>query len=390
MITSAPTTTSSLVLAVRDFITREVLPLEQENAIGWDIAPPKELRREVRLRSRRLGLYAPDMPAEAGGAGISFAARCELEMELHAHDTVFFEDVLGGGGGPSPILLAGTAVQQARFLAPLMAGETTTCFALSEADAGSDASAVRMKALPAEGGFRLTGEKNIVSNAPHADFAIVFAQAHRPTGEPAGLTAFLIDAHAPGYRRGRDHTCMGFKGFQGELSLDDCPAGDEGVLGPVGGGFALAMEWINGNRIRTAAMAAGIARRLLARSATYASERKQFGVPIASFQAIQLKLADMATELFAAETMIRQSAALKDAGADIRKASAMAKLYASEMVNRHAYEAIQIHGGAGCLKETGIERIYRMVRILPILEGTSEMQRLTIAERVLKEAGRSR
>lgn len=373
--------------AVRHFVTNEVIPLETEHRLSWDVVPPRVLRREVRRRAKALGLYAPDMPEAVGGAGLSFLGRCILEMELHSHDTVFFEDVLGGGGGPTPILLAGSTAQQERFLAPLMAGETTTCFALSEPDAGSDASNLRTRAMPAEGGWVLNGTKNIVSNGPHADFAILFAMAMGPDG-PAGVTAFLVDAATPGYDNSREHTCMGFTGFQGEIALSDVRIGEDAVLGEVGKGFALAMDWINGNRIRTAAMATGIARRALSRSAAYAATRTQFGARIVSFQAIQLKLADMATELYAAESMVERSAWMKDQGQDIRKVSAMTKLYASEMVNRHAYEAVQIHGGVGCLKETGVERIYRMVRILTILEGTSEMMKLTVTDRLLKQGGR--
>lgn len=373
--------------AVRHYITEEVTPLEREHGLTWNVAPPKDLRRKVRLRAKELGLYAPEMPEAVGGAGLPFLGRCIMEMELHSHDTVFFEDVLGGGGGPTPILLAGTQAQQDRFLAPLMAGETTTCFALSEPDAGSDASNLRTRATPAEGGFVLNGTKNIVSNGPHADFGIVFAMSMGADG-PAGVTAFLIDSAAPGYDNSRNHTCMGFTGFQGEIALSDVRVGADAVLGEVGKGFALAMDWINANRIRTAAMATGIARRALARSAAYAMQRTQFGAPIASFQAIQLKLADMATELYAAESIVERSAWMKDEGQDIRQVSAMTKLYASELVNRHAYEAVQIHGGVGCLEETGIERIYRMVRILTILEGTSEMMRLTVADRLLKQLPR--
>jgi alkylation response protein AidB-like acyl-CoA dehydrogenase len=373
--------------AVRHFITTEVNPLEREHGLTWDVAPPKDLHRQVRVRAKELGLYAPDMPESAGGAGLSFLGRCVLEMELHSHDTVFFEDVLGGGGGPTPILLAGTQAQQDRFLAPLVAGETTTCFALSEPDAGSDASNLRTRATPAEGGWVLNGTKNIVSNGPHADFGIVFAMAGADGG-PAGVTAFLVDSTTSGYDNSHNHTCMGFTGFQGEIALADVRVGADAVLGEVGKGFALAMDWINANRIRTAAMATGIARRALARSTAYALQRTQFGAPIGSFQAIQLKLADMATELYAAESIVERSAWMKDQGQDIRKVSAMTKLYASEMVNRHAYEAVQIHGGVGCLEETGIERIYRMVRILTILEGTSEMMRLTVADRVLKQGAR--
>lgn len=373
--------------AVRHFITTEVDPLEREHGLTWNVAPPKDLRRQVRLRAKELGLYAPDMPEAAGGAGLSFLGRCILEMELHSHDTVFFEDVLGGGGGPTPILLAGTQAQQERFLAPLVAGETTTCFALSEPDAGSDASNLHTRAAAAEGGWMLNGTKNIVSNGPQADFGIVFAMAGGSDG-PTGVTAFLVDSATLGYDNSRNHTCMGFTGFQGEIALTDVSVGADAVLGEVGKGFALAMDWINGNRIRTAAMATGIARRALARSAAHALQRTQFGAPIASFQAIQLKLADMATELYVAESIVERSAWMKDQGQDIRKVSAMTKLYASEMVNRHAYEAVQIHGGIGCLEETGIERIYRMVRILTVLEGTSEMMRLTVADRVLKQGAR--
>ena len=178
---------------------------------------------------------------------------------------------------------------------------------------------------------------------------------------------------------------MGFTGFQGELTFDDVRVPADNVLGPEGVGLLLALYWIKGNRGRTAAMAAGIARRMLAQSASYAKQRVQFGSPVASYQAIQLKLADMATELFAAENMVARTATMRDQSLDIRKGAAMTRLYCSEMVIRAAYEAIQIHGGACCMRETGIERAYRMVRVLTILEGTPEMQRLTIARRVLKD-----
>ncbi len=374
--------------AVRHYVTTEVIPLERDNNLTWDVVPPADLRRQVRVRARELGLYAPDMPQEVGGSGLSFLGRCVLEMELHSHDTVFFEDVLGGGGGPSSIMLHASEPQRARWLAPLMAGETTTCFALSEADAGSDASALQTRAVVDDAGFLLTGSKSIVSNGPHADFATVFAVVQGPEGSPSGVTAFLVDASTPGYLRARDHTCMGFTGFQGELAFDNVRLGEENVLGQVGAGFPMALGWINGNRVRTAAMTVGVARRALARSAAYAARRQQFGQPIASFQAIQLKLADMATELFAGELMVERTAAMLDQGLDIRKEGAMTKLYCSEMVNRAAYEAIQVHGGVGCLAETGIERIYRMVRIFTILEGTSEMQRVTIAGRLMRELAR--
>ncbi len=377
--------TEMLRTNLRRFITQEVIPLERDNNLTWDVAPPKELRKQVRLRSRELGLYAADMPQHVGGAGISFSDRCLLEMEAHFHDTVFFEDVLGGGGGPTPVLLACTPEQQERFLLPLMRGEVTTCFALSEADAGSDATALQTKAVRDGDTYVLNGAKNIISNGVQADFAMVFAMTDEKLGPRGGITCFLIDKDTPGFSVGREHTCMGFTGFPGEIVFADCRVPAENVLGQEGFGILAALDWINANRVRTAAMATGITRRLLHMSAEYAKHRHQFGQPISSYQAVQLKLADMATEVFAAENMVRRTAWMKDRGRDIRKEAAMTKLFCSEMVNRAAYEAIQVHGGAGCLRETNVERVYRMVRILTILEGTSEMQRLTIASRVLKE-----
>lgn len=377
--------TEALRKTLRQFAANEVIPLERENGLTWDVPPPKDLRRQVRRRSKELGLYGADMPVEVGGGGISFSARCLLEMEAHYHDTVFFEDLLGGGGGPTPVLLAATPDQKQQFLFPLMNGEVTTCFALSEADAGSDISHLETSAQKTEGGYVINGAKNIISNAVQADFAMVFAATNPDLGLKGGVTCFLIDKATPGFTVGREHTCMGFTGFQGELVFHDCRVSDGAVLGQEGLGILLALDWINANRVRTGAMSAGIARRLLEKSATYAKGRSQFGAPISTYQAVQLKLADMATELYAAESMVMRTAGMRDRGQDIRKEAAATKLYCTEMVNRAAYDAIQLHGGVGCLREGNVERVYRAVRILTILEGTSDMQRLTIAGRVLKE-----
>jgi acyl-CoA dehydrogenase len=382
---AAPEETELLRQTLRRFVTEEVIPLERENDLTWDVAPPNDLRKQVRLRSKELGLYGLDMPAGVGGGDVSFSGRCLLEIEANFHDTVFFEDVLGGPGGPTPVLLACTEVQKEKYLYPLVRGEITTCFALSEPDAGSDATHLQTKAEKKDGVFVLNGTKNIISNGVQADFAMTFAVTDEKLGARGGITCFLVDKELPGFSVGRSHNCMGFTGFQGELVFEDCHVPAENVLGQQGFGLILALDWINAGRVRTAAMAVGMTRRLLKMSAQYAKQRSQFGSPIATYQAIQLKLADMATELFAAENMVYRTAWMRDKGMDIRKEAAMTKLYCSEMVNRAAYEAIQIHGGVGCLRETNVERVYRAVRILTILEGTSEMQRLTIASRLLKE-----
>jgi alkylation response protein AidB-like acyl-CoA dehydrogenase len=382
---TVPEEVEMLRQALRRFVTEEVIPLEKKNNLTWDVAPPKDLRKQVRLRSKELGLYAPEMPEEVGGGGISFSGRCLLEMEANFHDTLFFEDVLGGNGGPTSILLACTEKQRGRYLYPLVRGEITTCFALSEPDAGSDATHIQTRADKKDGGFVLNGTKNIITNAVQADFAMTFAVTDEKLGARGGITCFLVDKESPGFSVGRSHTCMGFTGFQGELVFENCQVLAEHVLGQEGFGLILALDWINANRVRTGAIAVGFARRLLKMSAEYAKQRRQFGSPIATCQAVQLKLADMATELFAAENMVCRTAWMQDQGMDIRKEAAMTKLYCSEMVNRAAYEAIQIHGGVGCLQETNVERVYRAVRPFTIVEGTSEMQRRTIAGRVLKE-----
>jgi acyl-CoA dehydrogenase len=385
---TVPEEIAMLRQTLRRFVTEEVIPLERINNLTWDNAPPKELRKQVRLRSKELGLYGVDMPREVGGGGLSFSGRCLLEIEANFHDTIFFDDVLGGIGGPTPILLACTEEQREKYLYPLVRGETTTCFALSEPDAGSDATSLRMRADRKNGGFVLSGTKSIITNAPQADFAMAFAVTDEKLGARGGITCFLVDKDSLGFSVSRAHNCMGFTGFQGELVFEDCQVPAENVLGQEGYGLILALDWINTNRVRTGATAVGFARRLLKMSAEYAKQRSQFGSPIATYQAIQFKLADMATELFAGENMVYRTAWMRDQGMDIRKEAAMTKLYCSEMVNRAAYEAIQIHGGVGCLRETNVERVYRAVRPFTIVEGTSEMQRLTIARRLLKEERR--
>jgi acyl-CoA dehydrogenase len=382
---AVPEEIAMLRQTLRKFVTEEVIPLERANNLTWDTAPPKELRRQVRLRSKELGLYGVEMPAEVGGGGLSFSGRCLLEIEANFHDTLFFDDLLGGNGGPTPVLLACNEKQRERYLYPLMRGEITTCFALSEPDAGSDAISLQTRADKKDGVFVLNGTKNIITNAVQADFAMTFAVTDEKLGAKGGITCFLVDKESPGFSVGRAHNCMGFKGFQGELVFENCQVPAESILGQEGYGLLLALDWINTNRVRTGAVAVGFARRLLKMSGEYAKQRSQFGNPIATYEAIQFKLADMATELFAAENMVYRTAWMHDQGMDIRKEAAMTKLYCSEMVNRAAYEAIQIHGGVGCLGETNVERVYRAVRPFTIVEGTSEIQRRTIASRLLKD-----
>lgn len=373
-----------LTKTLRRFLLEEAIPLQKRENLDPDVAPPDEVRRHVRMRSKALGLYAADLPADAGGGGVPFSTRCMLEMELHSHDTVFFDDVLGGPGGPTSVLLACTPAQREKYLLPLTRGETSTCFALTEPGAGSDASAIQTRAERTSRGYRLNGTKSIITNAVQADFAMVFAVTDPNLGARGGITCFLVDRDTPGYLPARAHTCMGFRGFQGELVLQDCEVSADNILGQEGLGLLLALDWINTNRVKLGASAAGMTRRLLQASTAYARDRRQFGASIGDNQLIQGKLADMATELYAAESMVFRAAWMRDQGLDLRTEAAMTKLFCSELVNRAAYEAIQIHGGAGCLRESGIERAYRQSRVFTIVEGTSEIQRVSIARSLLK------
>ncbi|NUN95535.1 MAG: acyl-CoA dehydrogenase family protein [Candidatus Omnitrophica bacterium] len=240
------------------FVREEVRPLEEEHRLPGDVAPPAELRRRVRMRSHELGLYAADMPREVGGAGLPLAERVVLDTEAFSHETVFFDDLLGGPGGPSSILLACNAEQRSRYLLPLVRGETSTCFALSEPEAGSDASGLRLRAEKRGDRYVLNGSKNIITNAVQCDFAMVFAVTDPARGAMGGITCFLVDAGTPGFSVGRSHTCMGFSGFQGELVFENCELPAGAILGQEGFGLALALDWINANRIKIGAMAAGI------------------------------------------------------------------------------------------------------------------------------------
>ncbi len=370
--------------SLRRFLVDEVIPLQRRERLELDVLPPRELRLHVRRRSRELGFYGIDMPAEVGGGGASFATRIRLEIEAFRQLTPFFDDIVGGPGGPTSVMLAASKDQRARYLEPLVAGERTTCFALTETGAGSDATALRTRAERRGDRFVLNGAKSVITNAAHADFALVFAVTDPARGARGGISCLLVDAETPGYRVVRAHNCMGFQGFQAELAFEDCevPAGN--VLGTEGQGFASALSWINANRVRTSAMALGHARGLLDRCVAHARSRSQFGQPIATYQAIQLQLANMATEIFAGERMALHVAEQADAGAEIRTEAAMTKLFCTEMVNRVAAAAIQIHGAAGCLREGEIESVYRQVRVLTIVEGTSDIQRLNIARALLR------
>jgi acyl-CoA dehydrogenase len=370
---------------LRKFIAEEMVPLQEKHKLDHELPPPAELRKQMRKRSVELGFYGIGMPEEVGGMEVPAVDRCLLYEEASKQDNVFHSEVFGGAGGPTPILLACNDKQREKYLIPLMQGDITTCFGLSEPGAGSDATNIQTTAVKKGDKWILNGRKHYITNAPSADYAMVFALTDREKKARGGITCFLVDRDTPGADFNIPQHTMQGNDWVGELLFEDCEVPGDNLLGKEGFGFALAMKWINDGRLNIGASAIGIAKRMLKLSVEYANQREAFGTVIGNFQLIQAMLADMATDIFAAENMVYRAAWMRDQGVDIRKEAAMVKLYGANMVNRCVDLAMQIHGGMGFMRETPIEHVMRHVRVFRIFEGTDEMQRLTIAKSLLKE-----
>jgi butyryl-CoA dehydrogenase len=364
----------------RDLATREIAP--QAAAIDRS----HEFPRRIFSRLGEMGLLGIMVPETWGGAGLdalSYAVALE-EIACACASTAVAMSVQSSLVA-APILKEGTDAQRARWLPDLASGKKIGCFALSEPEAGSDAKAQRTRAVRDGDRWILNGTKNFITNAPVADLAIVIA-ATDPGQGSRGITAFLVPLPSPGLTLGPPDDKLGIRGApSAQLFLSDCAVGDDARLGPEGDGFKIAMRALDGGRIGIAAQALGIARAAFEDAVRYARERKTFGQPIAEHQAIQFKLADMRTEIDAARMLLWRAAVKKDAGGAYGTDAAMAKLFASEVANRAAKEAVQIFGGYGYLRDFPAERHFRDAKITEIYEGTSEIQRLVIASALLKE-----
>lgn len=282
------------------------------------------------------------------------------------------------------ILLFGTEGQKKKFLPPLASGEKLGCFCLSEPDAGSDASNQQTVAKSKGDLYLLSGVKNFITNGPQADVAIVFAMTDKSKGKK-GISAFIVDKHSKGVEVGKIEKKMGIKGSAcSQLIFNEVSVPRENLLGNEGGGFKIALRVLDGGRIGIGAQALGIARGAFEAAKNYAKERKQFGQPIAEFEAVQWILADMATQIDAARLLVHRAADLQDRGEPFTKEASMAKLFSSETAMKVTTDAIQIYGGYGYSREYPVERFFRDAKITEIYEGTSEIQRLVIAAQVLK------
>ena len=364
----------------RDFAREKVLPLAHE--IDEKGKVPPELIAEMASLGF-LGIYVPEAYGGAGLDALSYALVTEEINRACASTGVVMSSHVSLV--VDPLLHYGSDAQKDRFLRPLASGEKLGCFALSEPASGSDAAAMRTSARRDGDAWVLNGTKNFITNGASADLALVFAQTD-PNSRKRGIAAFVVEKGTPGFSVGKLEHKLGIRGSDtAQLLFQDCVVPAANLLGEAGGGFKIALATLDGGRISIAAQAVGIARACLEDSLAYAKEREAFGKKIVEFQAIQWKLADMATEIDAARLLVWRAATLKDRGEDHILAAAQSKLFASDVAVRAARECVQIFGGYGYLTDFPAERHYRDAKITEIYEGTSEIMNLVIAQEILKQ-----
>ncbi|MEW5945201.1 MAG: acyl-CoA dehydrogenase family protein [bacterium] len=369
-----------LLQSLGRFIKKEILPLEEK--FREQDEAPWETRLEVRRRSKEVGFYGIHLPEEVGGGGMGVLDFVLMVEEINRHETYHFgADIYGGAGGPTAILLACTEEQKKKYLTPLMNIEKTTCFALTEPEAGSDATNLRTRAVKDGDVYVINGTKFYITGSPHADFAMVFALTDPEKKARGGITCFLVDMDTPGISVSVQDTIIR-DGMAGEIHFEDVrvPAGN--ILGAVGYGFKHAMDWIAHGRLSIGATAAGVTERVMKKSLQYSKERVTFGKPLSERQAVQWMIADIATELECLRWMLYSTAWKVERGERCAAETSIVKLFGSEAVWRAVDAAVQIYGGMGLMRETGLERYLRKMRVLRIVEGTSEIQRRLIAREI--------
>ncbi len=368
---------------VRQFMEAEVRPVIRQYD-REEKFPEAELRRLAEL-----GCCGMLVPEEWGGAGVDTVSYVLMLEEVARVDaaTAVALSVTNSVVG-FPLYKYGSEAQKKKYLPRLSRGEILGAFCLTEPQAGSDSAALQTRATRQGSVYRLNGTKSWVTNGGVAGLYLTFAKTD-PGAGARGVTAFLVEPAAPGFRVGRYEDKMGLRtSHTAEIAFTDCevPAGNR--LGEEGQGLKIALEALDGGRVGIAAQAVGIAQGALEAASRYAKQRRAFGKTISEFQAIQWMLADMQTEIEAARCLVHHAAWLRDQGAGrLGPAASRAKLYAGEMVNRVVYKAVQVHGSAGYSRETDVERMYRDARVLSIYEGTSEIQRMIIARDLLAPAG---
>ena len=365
---------------IRDFARREIAP--NISALEAEHVFPREIIRKL----AGLGVMGMTVPAEFGGSETDFLSFILTLEELgKASASVCIIVAVHGALFARPILRFGSARQKEKYLPPASRGEILGAFSMTEPGAGSDPGSLKTRAARAGGEYILNGTKAWVTNGGSADALVVIALTQGEAGPPRP-SAFIVEKSFPGFRLGKIEDKMGLHASAtAEVVLEDCRVPAENLLGEEGNGLAVALQSLDGSRIGIAAQSLGLAENALELAVRYAKQREQFGRPIAEFQAVQFMIADMAAQVEAARLLTYRAADRYDRGLPYAKEAAMAKLYASEAANRIVYQSLQVHGAYGYSREYVVERLYREARVFSIYEGTSEIQRIIIARKLLRE-----
>lgn len=370
---------------VRSFVEKEIYP--HEDLVERTGEVPAEIAQDIKQKTLDLGFYACNFPESVGCAGLSHVDFAIVERELGRGSMAlnhFF-------GRPQNILMACKGEQIDRYLMPAVRGERMDALAMTEPGAGSDIRGMKCSAVRDGGDWVLNGTKHFISGAEHADFVIVFVatgEDNTPRGPKKRITTFLVDRGTPGFTIRDGYKSVSHRGYKNMiLEFDDCRLPDAQVLGDVDGGFAVMNEWLYATRITVATMCVGRARRAFDYALQYAADREQFGQPIGKFQGVSFQLADMITEIDAADLLTIAAADRLDKGIPANREIASAKLYASEMLARVTDAAIQVHGGMGLMDDFPLERFWRDARVERIWDGTSEIQRHIISRDLLRPLG---
>lgn len=380
------TETLNLLLdAVRRFVHERLIPAEDELAASGQVPP------DIVAEMRELGLFGLSISPDHGGLGLTMEEEVKVVFEL-GQTSPAFRSLAGTniGIGSQAIVLAGTDEQRARYLPRLASGELTGAFALTEPEAGSDATALVTSARREGDHYVLNGTKCFITNAPIAGLFTVMARTDPQQAGAAGISAFIVERGTPGLTTGAPYQKMGQAGSPvSEVHFQDCRVPAANLIGGVEGqGFRTAMKVLNKQRIHLAALCTGPAIRMLDEALRFVSGRKQFGQPLADFQLVQAMIADCQTEIHAARALILETARQRDRGEDVTMQASICKYFASEMCGRVADRCVQMFGGYGYIADFGIERFYRDVRLFRLYEGTSQIHQLNIARRTLAQAAR--
>ena len=359
-------------------LTKEILDKVEEEEVF-----PEEILDKM-AKAGFFGIKVPKQYGGQGGDARSYVIVMEEIARVSGVASIYVSSPNSLSGGP--FLLSGNAEQKEKYLRPVVTGEKKVCFALTEPGAGSDAGGMQTTAVKDGDYYVLNGRKCFISGAPIADYAVVFAKTDLTQKGAKGISIFLVDMKLPGVSCGKPEAKMGINGYPtSDIVFENVRVHKSDLVGPLNKGYAVAMSTLDGGRLGVAAQSLGIAQGCLEEATNYAKERKQFGRPISYNQGISFMLADMATEIEAARCLIYNTAMAKDAGdKNASVMCSMAKYYASEMANRVAGKAIQIHGGYGFIKEYKVERLYRDARVMTLYEGTSQVQQIVISRSLLK------